>query len=114
MEHIEDDRGELARVASLLAPGGHVLTFSPALPWLYGKLDARVGHYRRYYLGEMKDKMRSARLDLVRAHYFDMPGALLWWLRFRLFQKRKLRGNLVGLYDRWIIPVLRYLEPSLI
>ncbi len=112
LEHIEDDRQELARVASLLQPGGHVLTFSPALPWLYGKFDASVGHFRRYYLDEMKEKMSSAGLEVVRAHYFDMPGMLIWWFIYRVLKNSRLNGIHVDQYDRWMIPILRRIEPS--
>ena len=35
LEHIEDDRAELARAARHLAPGGHLVVLSPAHPWLF-------------------------------------------------------------------------------
>ncbi|MBI2805141.1 MAG: class I SAM-dependent methyltransferase [Planctomycetes bacterium] len=112
LEHIEDDRGELATVFATLKPGGHVLTFSPALPWLYGKFDASVGHFRRYYLKEMKEKMTSAGFEVVRGHYFDGPGMLAWWVLYRVLKKSRLSGKNVDLYDRWVVPILRHIEPS--
>jgi SAM-dependent methyltransferase len=48
LEHIEDDRAELRRALSLLAPGGHLLVVSPAHPFLFMPFDEAVGHFRRY------------------------------------------------------------------
>src|SRR5256885_12311879 len=39
LEHVADDRGSLAAIARLLAPGGRLVLLVPALPWLYGSLD---------------------------------------------------------------------------
>jgi SAM-dependent methyltransferase len=112
MEHIRDDQAELDAVFDLLKPGGHILTFSPALPWLYGKFDRRIGHFRRYTLRDMKEKMRTAGYEVVKGHYVDFPGMLVWWLMFRVFKFDRLTGTNVGLYDKIVIPILRWLDPS--
>src|SRR5437660_5010024 len=36
LEHIGDDLGTVRRLGPLLRPGGKLLVFVPALPWLYG------------------------------------------------------------------------------
>ena len=48
LEHIEDDRSELALAAEHLTPGGAIIVLAPAHPFLFGKFDAAIGHYRRY------------------------------------------------------------------
>src|SRR5258705_11993139 len=40
LEHIENDRAELALAASHLKPNGALMVLSPALPWLYTPFDA--------------------------------------------------------------------------
>ena len=40
LEHIEDDRAELARAFAHLAPGGHVIVLSPAHQFLFSPFDA--------------------------------------------------------------------------
>jgi SAM-dependent methyltransferase len=47
LEHIEDDRGELARACALVRPGGVVLVLAPAHQQLYTAFDAGIGHFRR-------------------------------------------------------------------
>jgi len=112
MEHIEDDQAELQHVFDLLKPGGHVLTFSPAMPWLYGRFDRRIGHFRRYELRDMKEKMRLAGYEVVKSHYVDLPGMFLWWLMFHVFKFTRLSRRSVRWYDKIVIPVLRRLDPS--
>jgi SAM-dependent methyltransferase len=48
LEHIEDDRREVARAASLLRPGGVLVVLAPAWPWLFSEFDHAIGHHRRY------------------------------------------------------------------
>src|SRR5580698_9944617 len=48
LEHISDDRTALSNMASVLAPGGRVILIVPAFAALYGPIDARLGHHRRY------------------------------------------------------------------
>jgi SAM-dependent methyltransferase len=48
LEHIADDRGELASAARRLAPGGRLVVMAPAHQALFSAFDAQVGHHRRY------------------------------------------------------------------
>ena len=53
LEHIEDDRGELARAAERLRPGGHLVVLAPAHQRLYTEFDRAIGHFRRYAAGQL-------------------------------------------------------------
>ncbi len=48
LEHLDDDRDALARIAGLVPIGGCVLISVPALPALFSEFDAVQGHRRRY------------------------------------------------------------------
>ena len=48
MEHIAEDRQEMAKAAEKLRPGGHHIVLAPALQWLFSPFDAAIGHHRRY------------------------------------------------------------------
>jgi 2-polyprenyl-3-methyl-5-hydroxy-6-metoxy-1,4-benzoquinol methylase len=39
LEHIEDDKSELARAVSHLRPGGRLVVLSPANQWLFSEFD---------------------------------------------------------------------------
>ncbi len=53
MEHIEDDEQFLHNAHRALVPGGTLLLFVPALPWLYGAMDREFGHCRRYVKSDL-------------------------------------------------------------
>jgi len=48
IEHLDDDRGAVARLGALARPGGVVIVSVPALPRLFGEFDRVQGHRRRY------------------------------------------------------------------
>lgn len=48
LEHIADDRSELARASRLLAPGGRLVVLAPAHQFLFSPFDKAIGHFRRY------------------------------------------------------------------
>jgi SAM-dependent methyltransferase len=109
LEHIEDDRAELAHARASLRPGGHLLVFVPALAWLYSDFDRRVGHFRRYSKPQLEAIVAQAGFDLVAARYFDVAGILPWYVNFVLLRRAMAAGS-VSLYDRLVVPPMRRLE----
>lgn len=79
IEHLDDDRGAVARLGGLLKPGGTMVVSVPALPDLFSEYDALQGHRRRY----LPETLRAA---------FDGTGLevdrVLWW-------------------GQWMVPILR-------
>lgn len=109
LEHIEDDAAELAAARDALVPGGHLLVFVPALPWLYSELDRQVGHFRRYRKSALLELVRAAGLSVVAQRYFDIAGVLPWYVNFTLLGNSIGAGS-VSLYDRLVVPVMRIVE----
>jgi SAM-dependent methyltransferase len=114
IEHIDDDRGAVANLARVLVPGGHLLIIVPALPQLYNDLDRMAGHHRRYRRREVHEALRQAGLEPVRVDYFNPVGGLGWWAN-RLMRHRSLNDTAVNsqitLFDRWLVPISRGLDP---
>jgi hypothetical protein len=110
MEHIEDDATEFAMIYDALTVGGNALIFVPALPSLYGKLDAKIGHYRRYTKRELVKKVEAAGFTVVRCRYFDVAGILPWWVKFKLLRSSSIEPGAVKLYDRAVVPIMRAVE----
>ncbi len=88
IEHLDDDRAALARLATLLRPGGLMVVSVPAQPRLFTEFDAIQGHRRRY----LPDGLRRA---------FDGTGIeeinILWWgewlVRVLSLQRKKARAR---------------------
>lgn len=112
IEHIEDDRAELARAAALLRPGGHLVVLVPAHQWLYTPFDRAIGHFRRYD----RRRLRSAGpagLDLLRLRYLDSVGFFAS-LGNRLVLKSSMpTARQIRFWDKGLVPLSRVLDPLL-
>jgi SAM-dependent methyltransferase len=79
IEHIDDDRGALARLADVVRPGGTVVVSVPALPEFFTEFDAVQGHRRRYTPETLRLAFSGSALEVER---------VFWW-------------------GRWLVPLLR-------
>jgi SAM-dependent methyltransferase len=110
LEHIDDD-GEALRVAhSLLGPGGHVCVVVPAHPQLFGSLDRRYGHLRRYRQGDVRAALEATGFIAVSASYFNPIGALGWFAVSRAARRRHLTRSSVLLSEWLAVPLGRALR----
>ena len=108
---IEDDRAELGRYAALLGKrSGHFCLFVPARPELFSPIDKDFGHFRRYTLPELSEKLTRAGFEIVRLNYFNFTGYFAWWLNFRFLKKRGFDVAKVRLFDRLIFPINYFVE----
>jgi SAM-dependent methyltransferase len=110
LEHIEDDRTELAHAADHLRSGGHLVVLAPAHQWLFSPFDASIGHYRRY----TKRTLRAAAptgLTLVKLVYLDAVG-LLASLGNRLVLRSSMPNpRQIAAWDKLMVPVSRLIDP---
>jgi SAM-dependent methyltransferase len=109
LEHIRDDRSALAAARDLLVPGGHLLLLVPAHRLLYGEVDRRIGHERRYSRGEVRRLAREAGLEVRTARYVNPLGALGWLVTFRLRRPERWPRGQYRLFDA-LVPGLRLLD----
>lgn len=102
LEHVKDDEACLALLHRILQPGGHLLIFVPALPWLYGSMDAAFEHYRRYTRAELERKLRVAGFELRDMRFVNLPGVAAWWLSGKILRRKTISPGAVRFYDRWV------------
>jgi SAM-dependent methyltransferase len=110
LEHISDDRGALRRMASVLVPGGVIALMVPAFPGLYGPIDSRLGHFRRYTRKSLYQCAASAGLTVRQAHYLNFAGFFGWWANARIFQRDEQSAAQIKFFDRRVVPVVSRLE----
>jgi hypothetical protein len=110
LEHIEDDRDELAAAASLLQPAGHLMVLSPAHQFLYSRFDAAIGHYRRYNRKSLR-RCTPPNCYQEASFYLDSVGMILSLAnRFVLRQSLPTVAQ-IKTWDNHIVPVSRVLDP---
>lgn len=110
LEHIEDDEAELTAIHNALSSHGRIFIFVPALSWLYGAFDARVGHLRRYMKNDLEAKLHRAGFQTIVSSYFDLAGVAPWWIKYRLLKSATMQAGAVRFYDRYIVPSARRFE----
>jgi SAM-dependent methyltransferase len=110
LEHIEDDRAELAHVVKHLDPGGTLIILAPAHQFLFSPFDAAIGHFRRYRLSSLLER-RPPGTTLARARYLDAAG-LLTSLGNRILLKQSAPTPAqIKLWDRVMVRLSRWIDP---
>ncbi len=106
LEHIEDDRAELAAAARVLRPGGRVIVLAPAHNWLFSPFDRAIGHFRRYDRARLRATAPET-LRLIHAEYLDSAGMVLS-LGNRLISRQKMpTPSQIRFWDRVVVPCSR-------
>lgn len=70
IEHIQDDALVVRNLHTMLRPDGLVLLTVPAHRWLWSRVDALSGHYRRYDRQSVATLLTGNGFDLVECRYF--------------------------------------------
>ena len=112
LEHVPDDEALVCAVFSRLRNGGRLFIFVPAFPVLWSRIDDYVEHQRRYRRTPLVAMLRRAGFILERARYADSLGffaALLFGRR----AEGEISRRSIWLYDRFLFPVSRFLDPVL-
>jgi len=112
LEHIADDGAELARAATRLRLGGYLVVLAPAHPCLFSDFDAAVGHYRRYTWRSLAE---IGPPNALSGHfsYLDSAGVLASLANRLVLHSSVPTLRQVQLWDRWLVPVSRTLDPLL-
>lgn len=110
LEHIEDDRSELAAVRRVLVNDGHICIFVPAMKFLFSDFDKRLGHFRRYKKSDLLKKCEDAGFKIRIARYFDFPGMLPWFIKYRIMRSLSMESKLVRMYDNVAVPIIKRFE----
>jgi SAM-dependent methyltransferase len=112
LEHIENDRGELAQASCCLKPGGHLVVLSPAHPFLYTPFDRAIGHYRRY-TRESLLAVSPPGMEITRVRYLDSAG-MLASLANRLVLKQSMPApSQIAFWDKFLVRFSTVLDPLL-
>ena len=105
MEHISDDLGEFNKAKAILKPGGKLLVYVPALPWLYSQIDSDTGHVRRYTKKLLREVTAKSGFEIVSLDYFEVVGIIPYLIVYKLLRRRVVTGSSSGFYNKAILPL---------
>ncbi len=110
LEHIADDRAEMARAAAHLNPRGAVIVLAPAHPFLFTPFDAAIGHFRRYTRASLR-AAAPAHLRVEKLVYLDAAGMLASAGNRLLLQRSMPTERQILTWDRLLVPISRRIDP---
>ncbi|MGE0453025.1 MAG: class I SAM-dependent methyltransferase [Vicinamibacteria bacterium] len=112
LEHIEDDRAELAHAAGRLTSGGKVIVLAPAHQSLFTPFDEAIGHFRRYDKSSIR-AVAPTSLRLVVLAYLDSVGLLASAANRLVLGSGMPTKRQIWIWDKLMIPASRCLDPLL-
>jgi SAM-dependent methyltransferase len=113
LEHLKDDRAAVRKARSELRMDGSLVIFVPAFELLMSGLDRRLGHYRRYTTGSLRQLLEGAGFTVSVLRYYNLVGFLGWLWRFRILGRTAQSPGLVRFFDRVILPAQLRVERGL-
>jgi len=112
IEHVDDDRGALENIRSVLAPGGRAVILVPNGPQLLGTLDEVLGHRRRYTPESLQQLAEQAGFTVQQTLLFNRTGWPAWWLNGKVLKRRTFGlGQILALNT--LTPVFRRIDEQL-
>lgn len=70
LEHIEDEENFLKEINRILKSNGSLILTVPAFQYLFSDFDRQVGHFRRYTLRDLKNKLIKNGFEIDYETYF--------------------------------------------
>ncbi len=110
LEHIEDDRGTLRGMASILPPGGVIVLIVPAFESLCGPIDRNLGHHRRYSRASITKLAQDCGLAIKKLRYMNCAGFFGWWWNARVLQREAQSERQIAFFDRFVVPIVSRIE----
>src|SRR3954471_10533249 len=90
LEYLEDPHTVLQGLRSTLKPQGVIVVLAPQGPRLFGSLDERLGHKRRYSASALRDVLQASGFAVEQLRQFNRAGAPPWWAYCKIAGSTKI------------------------
>jgi SAM-dependent methyltransferase len=110
LEHIADDREEIARATRLLAPGGCLIVLAPAHQFLFSPFDTAVGHFRRYSLKQLR-ALKPVRFRTEMCRLMDSVGFFASLANRAMLRQSAPSERQIAIWDRLMVRASRFVDP---
>jgi glycosyltransferase involved in cell wall biosynthesis len=102
LEYLRDPAASLAAMRDALKPGGNLVLLAPNGPALYGTLDRRLGHLRRYSAAGMRELLEPLGFRIEHIRGFNKAGAPPWWCYSRLLGSTLINKPVLKIFDKTV------------
>jgi SAM-dependent methyltransferase len=109
LEHVADDLKALTNMRAILQPGGRLLLYVPALPFLYGSVDQNLHHYRRYGKKGFESLLIRAGFSIEKLFYSNFIALFGWFFNSKIQRKKELSYWQTMLFDKFA-PIFEKIE----
>ena len=102
LEYLEDPGRALASLRAVLKPNGAVVILVPNSPALFGTLDRRLGHKRRYSFEEARRLVESQGFAVERIYSFNKAGAPPWKIYGKVLRVKDINKAVLKVFDKTV------------
>jgi glycosyltransferase involved in cell wall biosynthesis len=102
LEYLEDPRAVLQALRGTLKPDGVLVVLTPQGPGLFGTLDRRLGHKRRYRAAEARRMLESEGFLVETLYQFNKAGTPPWWAYGKILGSGKINKAVLKMFDKTV------------
>jgi glycosyltransferase involved in cell wall biosynthesis len=102
LEYLEDPAAAVRAVRRTLKPGGVLVVLAPQGPSLFGTLDRRLGHKRRYRAAEVRALLEADGFTVETSYQFNKAGTPPWWIYSRIFSSERINKPVLKIFDKTV------------
>lgn len=109
LEHIKDDNKVLENIHKILERNGRLILMVPALKKLYGTLDEKLGHFKRYEKADLMKKLGYKKFVIEKIYYHNLIAGLGWFITGRIIRQKLMSSLQASAFDKFI-PLIAKVE----
>lgn len=109
LEHIAEDRAELARAVTLLSPKGSLVVLAPAHQFLFSPFDAAIGHFRRYNRATLR-ALTPPGCRFETSAMLDSAGFFASLANRVMLSAPLPSARQIAVWDKLLVPISRILD----
>jgi glycosyltransferase involved in cell wall biosynthesis len=102
LEYLTDAPAVLQALRATLKPQGVIVALTPQGPGLFGSLDKRLGHKRRYTAADLRDLLERAGFTVEELRQFNRAGAPPWWAYSKVAGSTKINKLVLKIFDKTV------------
>jgi len=102
LEYVADPRAVVRSLRAALKPNGMLVVLAPQGPGLFGSLDRRLGHKRRYRASEARQMLEAEGFVVETLYQFNKAGTPTWWMYGRIFGSGKINKAVLKIFDKTV------------